>query len=36
MRMLLLDVQAWSRGDVPGLGLTDRDVGLLRGWIATF
>jgi hypothetical protein len=26
-----LDVQMWSRGDVPGLGLTDRDVGLLRG-----
>jgi hypothetical protein len=26
-----LDVQMWSRGDVHGLGLTDRDVGLLRG-----
>jgi hypothetical protein len=22
-----------ARGDVPGLGLTDEDVGLLRGWI---
>jgi hypothetical protein len=21
------------RGEVPGLGLTDEDVGLLRGWI---
>jgi hypothetical protein len=30
-RMLLLIVQTWSRGDVPGLGLTDEDVGLLRG-----
>jgi hypothetical protein len=36
MHMLLLDVRAWSKGDVSGLGLTDRDVGLLRGWIATF
>jgi hypothetical protein len=31
MRMLVLDVQTWPRGDVPGLGLTDEDVGLLRG-----
>jgi hypothetical protein len=23
----------WLRGKVPGLGLTDEDVGLLRGWI---
>jgi hypothetical protein len=30
-RMLVLDVRTWSRGDVPGLGLTDEDVGLLRG-----
>ena len=22
----------WPREDVPGLGLTDEDVGLLRGW----
>jgi hypothetical protein len=22
-------------GDVPGLGLTDRDTGLLSGWIVT-
>ena len=21
----------WPRGDVPGLGLTDEDIGLLRG-----
>jgi hypothetical protein len=27
--------QTWPRGDVPGLGLTDEDVGLLRGWIVT-
>jgi hypothetical protein len=25
--------QTWLRGEVPGLGLTDEDVGLLRGWI---
>jgi hypothetical protein len=31
--MSVLDVQMWPRGDVPGLGLTDEDVGLLRGWI---
>jgi hypothetical protein len=24
-------VHTWLRGDVPGLGLTDEDVGLLRG-----
>jgi hypothetical protein len=29
--MTTLDTQAWSRVDVPGLGLTDEDVGLLRG-----
>jgi hypothetical protein len=29
--MLVLDIQTWSRGDVSGLGLTDGDVGLLRG-----
>jgi hypothetical protein len=27
----VLDVQTWSRGDVSGLRLTDRDIGLLRG-----
>jgi hypothetical protein len=32
-RMPVLDVRTWPRGDVPGLGLTDEDVGLLRGWI---
>jgi hypothetical protein len=25
--------QTWLRGDVPGLGLIDEDVDLLRGWI---
>jgi hypothetical protein len=29
--MPVLDIQMWLRGDVPGLGLTDEDVGLLRG-----
>ena len=28
---LALDTWTWPRGDVPGLGLTDEDVGLLRG-----
>jgi hypothetical protein len=31
MRMSVLDVRPWPRGDVPGLRLTDEDVGLLRG-----
>jgi hypothetical protein len=31
--MTTLDTQTWLRGEVPGLGLTDEDVGLLRGWI---
>jgi hypothetical protein len=31
--MPVLDVRTWLRGDVPSLGLTDEDVGLLRGWI---
>jgi hypothetical protein len=26
-----VDVWTWPRGDVHGLGLTDEDVGLLRG-----
>jgi hypothetical protein len=26
----MLDIRTWPRGDVPGLGLTDEDVGLLR------
>jgi hypothetical protein len=30
-RMSVLDIQTWSRGDVPGLGLPDEDVDLLRG-----
>jgi hypothetical protein len=24
-----------AKGDVPGLGFTDGNVGLLRGWIVT-
>jgi hypothetical protein len=31
MHMPVLDVRMWPRRDVPGLGLTDGDVGLLRG-----
>jgi hypothetical protein len=29
--MPVLDVQTWPRVDVPGLGLTDGGIGLLRG-----
>jgi hypothetical protein len=29
--MTTLDKQTWLRGEVPGLGLTSEDVGLLRG-----
>jgi hypothetical protein len=29
--MMTLDTQTWLRGEVTGLGLTDEDVGLLRG-----
>jgi hypothetical protein len=29
--MTTLDTQTWLIGEVPGLGLTDEDVGLLRG-----
>jgi hypothetical protein len=29
--MSVLDVRTWPRGDVPGLGLTDEDISLLRG-----
>jgi hypothetical protein len=29
--MSVLDVRTWPREDVPGLVLTDEDVGLLRG-----
>jgi hypothetical protein len=25
-----------SRGEVPGLGLTDEDVSILRGWIVIY
>jgi hypothetical protein len=28
-----VDIYTCPRGEVPGLGLTDEDVGLLRGWI---
>jgi hypothetical protein len=31
MHMPILDVRTWLRGDVPGLGLTNEDVGLLMG-----
>jgi hypothetical protein len=31
--MMTLDTQTWLREEVPGLGLTDEDVDLLRGWI---
>jgi hypothetical protein len=31
MRMPVLDVRTWPRGDVSSLGLTDGDIGLLRG-----
>jgi hypothetical protein len=31
--MTTLNTQTWQRGEVPGLGLTDEDVGLLGGWI---
>jgi hypothetical protein len=30
-RMTTLDTQTWLREEVPRLGLTDEDVGLLRG-----
>jgi hypothetical protein len=33
--MSVLDVRTWPKGNVPGLGLTDEDVGLLREWIVT-
>jgi hypothetical protein len=29
--MTVLDIRMWSRGVVPGLGFTDRNVGLLSG-----
>jgi hypothetical protein len=29
--MPVLDVRTWPRGDVPDLGLTDEDIGILRG-----
>jgi hypothetical protein len=28
---LALDTRTWPRDNIPGLGLTDEDVGLLRG-----
>jgi hypothetical protein len=31
--MTTLDTKTWLRGEVSRLGLTDEDVGLLRGWI---
>jgi hypothetical protein len=29
--MTVLDVRTWPRGDVPSLGLTDEDIGLVKG-----
>jgi hypothetical protein len=29
--MTTLDTQMWLRGEVPGLGLTDEDIGLSKG-----
>jgi hypothetical protein len=34
MRMPVLDVKTWLRGDVTGLGLTDGDIGLLKGGLS--
>jgi hypothetical protein len=34
-RMPVLGIWTWPRGNVPGLGLIDEDVGVLRGWIVT-
>jgi hypothetical protein len=31
--MTTLVTQMWPRGEVPRLELTDKDIGLLRGWI---
>jgi hypothetical protein len=31
--MTVLNTQTWPIGEVPGLGLTDEDVSLLRGCI---
>jgi hypothetical protein len=28
---MTLDTHTWPRGEVPGLGKTDKDIGLLRG-----
>jgi hypothetical protein len=30
MCMSVVDIHTWPRGDIPDLGLTDGDVGLLR------
>jgi hypothetical protein len=29
--MLVIDIWTWPRGNIPDLGLTDKDIGLLRG-----
>jgi hypothetical protein len=31
--MPVLNIRMWLRADVPALGLTDGDVGILREWI---
>jgi hypothetical protein len=33
--MPVLDIRTWPRGDVAGLGLTDGDISLVRGWLVT-
>jgi hypothetical protein len=30
MRMSVLNIRTWPRGDAHGLGLIDEDIGLLR------
>jgi hypothetical protein len=34
--MTTLDTQMWPTGEVPGLRLIDKDIGLVRGWIMIF
>jgi hypothetical protein len=31
--MMTLDTQTWPIGEVPGFGLIDEYIDLLRGWI---
>jgi hypothetical protein len=34
--MTTLDTHMWPRGEVPSLGFTNEDVGLISGWIMIF